>query len=186
MFTANHASRGMSTSPSASILTNFRWCSAFPRLSGSLRSSIPRHLLAQPWCCHVRTPLLKSGSSWWPAHYDNAQFGYSVFGTTTLTDAAPFPAGTNSPMQRLASTNPLRRGATIAFALAQGGKVRAEVFDVAGRRVRVLHDGELIPGHHEWPWNGLSDGGSSVAAGLYVIRVETEAGVATRKLVVLE
>lgn len=48
--------------------------------------------------------------------------------------------------------------------------------------IRVLHEGALPQGRHELPWNGLTD----KAAGLYIIRLETQAGVETRKLVVLE
>lgn len=123
---------------------------------------------------------------WWPARYDAVEFGYTVFGTVTVTDAAPDRVGTVASAARLWSVNPLRRGATIGFAAPRAGRVHIDLFDVAGRRVRVLLDEEISVGSHELPWNGRTDGGSLLATGLYFIRIRTEASVATQKLVILD
>jgi hypothetical protein len=122
---------------------------------------------------------------WWPVRHDSVQFGFTVLGTTTLSDADDV-AATVGLAPRLWSANPLRPGATISLAIPQAGRVRIDVFDVAGRRVRVLQDGELAHGCHELRWDGLSDKGGSVASGLYFVRLETQARVVTRKLVVLD
>ena len=133
-----------------------------------------------------RYPLGDEFLGWWPARYDSVQFGYSVLGTATLTDAASDPAGTIVFAPKLWSANPLRPGAAIAFSIPQDGNVRIDIFDVAGRRVRVLRNEQFSQGRHELRWNGLADEGRALAAGLYFVRLETPAGVATRKLVVVE
>jgi hypothetical protein len=156
------------------------------------------------WCEPVPTSITASGCTlrtfvyevknypagnvfigWWPARYDSVQFGYSVVGTAALTDAGTDRAGTTALAPSVSSANPLRPGASITFAIPQAGMVLIELFDVAGRRVRVLHDGELRQGHHELRWSGLNDEGGSLPAGIYIARLKTPAGVATRKLVVL-
>ena len=57
------------------------------------------------------------------------------------------------------------------------GTVRAEAFDALGRRVAVLWDG---PASGDL---GLRLDGAALAPGVYVVRVATEAGVVTRRLV---
>jgi hypothetical protein len=160
---------------------NMGWCEPVP---GTIT----------PGGCTLRTFVYEVRShpapgvpiGWWPARYDSVLFAYSVLGTATLTDAGGDPHGTISLAPRLWSVNPLRPGAIITFATPRTGKVRLEVFDVAGRRVRVLQDGELSQGHHVLPWNGLSDRGESLPSGIYFARLETLAGVVTRKLLVLQ
>jgi len=102
---------------------------------------------------------------WWPVRYDNVQFGYSVLGTAALTDAGANPAVTMALAPTLSSSNPLRVGATITFAIPQAGKVHIDLFDVAGRRIQVLQDAYLLQGRHELQWNGLPHKGGSLAAG---------------------
>lgn len=69
--------------------------------------------------------------------------------------------------------NPFNPQTTIAFELAQQDAVHLRVFDVAGRLVRVLLDGEIFSsGHHQTVWNGRDDAGMLVASGAYFYRLE--------------
>lgn len=56
--------------------------------------------------------------------------------------------------------NPFNPSTTIRLALAQGGRVRLQIYDVLGREVETLLDKELSKGIHEVAWNaaGLSSG----------------------------
>ena len=49
--------------------------------------------------------------------------------------------------------------------------VRVTVHDVAGRRVRVLHDGFLPGGAHAMSWDGKDGAGRAVASGAYFIEI---------------
>ena len=83
--------------------------------------------------------------------------------------------------------NPFNPATTIAFDLARAGRVRLEVFDVGGRRVRTLVDAEMAPGfHHRVTWNGLDTTGARVANGVYLYRLEAPGFAATRKMIVLK
>jgi hypothetical protein len=73
------------------------------------------------------------------------------------------------------------------FDLAQNGHVRLQVFDVAGRLVKTLVDGNMTSGYRQRvPWTGLDDGGSQVASGVYFYRLVTADLTATRKMVMLQ
>jgi Subtilase family/FlgD Ig-like domain len=159
---------------------NMGWCEPVP---GSIT---PSGCTLRTFVYDVSTFPNEDPIGWWPARYDSVQFGYSVLGTATLTDVGANPAETITLTPTLSSANPLRPGATITLAIPQAGNVRIDVFDVAGRRIRVLHDGQLPKGRHELQWNGLTHKGGSLAAGLYFVRLETDGAVVTRKVVVLE
>jgi M6 family metalloprotease-like protein len=105
-----------------------------------------------------------------------------------LTLTQPTPGGTGGSeipaVTELlpAYPNPFNPGTTLAFTLASGGTARLEVFDVRGRRVATVHDGDLAAGRHEFRWNGRSDGGRGVASGVYVARFQAGAIEQTRRL----
>lgn len=68
--------------------------------------------------------------------------------------------------------NPFNPGTTLAFDLANASHARLEIFDVRGRRITRLHDGELAAGRHEFPWQGRDSRGRAVAAGVYLVRFQ--------------
>jgi hypothetical protein len=85
------------------------------------------------------------------------------------------------------SPNPFTASTRIGFTLPQGGRVKLNVYDVAGRRMRTLADHELPAGRHDLVWDGRDDGGRRVAAGNYRYRLELPGGRGmTRGMVVLQ
>jgi len=63
--------------------------------------------------------------------------------------------------------NPFNPRTTLRFALNRSERVRLEIVDPKGRRVRTLLDASLPAGNHEIAWNGTDDGGRAVASGVY-------------------
>jgi hypothetical protein len=90
------------------------------------------------------------------------------------------------PMSALAllapSPNPFHSSTRIAFEIPDRGTVRLRIYDVAGRLVRTLHEGELPAGRHELRWDGTSDQGESVESGVYFSRIEAFDEQLTRRL----
>jgi hypothetical protein len=84
-----------------------------------------------------------------------------------------------------AAPNPLVRHTLIAFDLPQARSVRVLLYDTAGRLVRTLAEGSFPAGRHQRVWNGTDDGGRPVAAGIYLVRVDSETDRARQKIVVL-
>ncbi|MFN8178320.1 MAG: FlgD immunoglobulin-like domain containing protein [bacterium] len=69
-----------------------------------------------------------------------------------------------------ATPSPFREGTTIFLEVPAASKLRVDVFDVSGRRVRGLVDSELQAGVHRWQWNGCDDAGRPVPTGIYFVR----------------
>jgi hypothetical protein len=67
--------------------------------------------------------------------------------------------------------NPFREGTTIRFTSAAAGRAAVVVFDVAGRAVRRLTREQASAGANAFHWDGRTDDGSRVAAGVYFYRV---------------
>jgi flagellar hook assembly protein FlgD len=63
--------------------------------------------------------------------------------------------------------------------------VSLRVFDVSGREVRTIVDGDLAAGSHTARWDGKNADGVAVGSGVYVYRLETPGEQAERKLTVM-
>jgi len=88
--------------------------------------------------------------------------------------------------------NPLRQGsAIIHLTLAKADRVTVKIYDVSGRLVRVLADGQLFKAGKVDPaltWDGLDDGGRAVGRGIYFARVRYQNSrfESSRKMIVLK
>jgi hypothetical protein len=82
--------------------------------------------------------------------------------------------------------NPFDDATTVAFALPRKGNTRLEVFDLLGRRVRVLADGEREPGRYQIRWDGRDGAGRRLAGGVYVLRLDAAGVVLTRRVARIE
>jgi len=81
-----------------------------------------------------------------------------------------------------ASPNPFNPATVIAFELAAPGRVELTVHDALGRRVRTLAAGAHASGRHEVRWDGVDAQGRRAGSGVYFVRLATDAGVETRKV----
>ncbi|MBU8870007.1 MAG: T9SS type A sorting domain-containing protein [Gemmatimonadales bacterium] len=69
--------------------------------------------------------------------------------------------------------------------IATGDPITLEIFNLAGKRVRVL-DTENIPGNYEAVWNGADDTGMPASSGMYVTRFVCGSFVETKKMTMLK
>jgi hypothetical protein len=82
--------------------------------------------------------------------------------------------------------NPFNAATAVEFGIPDPGRVKLEVFDLHGRRVRTLADGWFREGFVERIWNACDDKGNRVAAGIYVIRMTAGRFHASRKAVLVQ
>jgi hypothetical protein len=82
--------------------------------------------------------------------------------------------------------NPFNPTTTISFELAAPGRIRLEVFDVAGCRVATLVDGMRAAGPSQAAWNGRDAVGQPVSSGVYFYRLLTGGTSQTKKMVLLK
>ena len=94
-------------------------------------------------------------------------------------------AGPEEAMRASVSPNPLLSQGALSFGMRQAGPVRAQVFDVRGRCVRTLIDGERPAGRQVLVLDGRDDQGMMLPAGMYYCRVRTAGGSQTGRFLVL-
>jgi hypothetical protein len=83
--------------------------------------------------------------------------------------------------------NPFNPVTAIKFALPRAARVRLDVFDATGARVRTLADGTRAAGLHNETWTGIDDAGRGVSSGIYFYRLSVDGAVIdTRKMVLLK
>jgi hypothetical protein len=82
--------------------------------------------------------------------------------------------------------NPFKQTGTLSFTVTHRGPVRAEVFDVNGRRMRMLmDDGDLKPGHYKLPVNAQDEMRGRMEAGVYFYRIEAREGILRGRFVLM-
>ena len=79
--------------------------------------------------------------------------------------------------------NPFDLRTSLTVAVPDGGLyTRALVYDIGGRRIRVVHEGILPAGDLNLTWDGRDDSGRRVPHGIYFFQVETAEGSARKKV----
>jgi hypothetical protein len=108
------------------------------------------------------------------------------FYATPLNTGVENGPGTAAPKFALRSIapNPFRQFTEIAFSLGRPGRVEASVYDVLGRETASLARGTWFQaGDGHLRWDGRDRSGHAAAAGVYFVRVKTDAGLWTRPVV---
>ena len=82
--------------------------------------------------------------------------------------------------------NPFNPSTRIDFTLLRSGPAELAVYDLAGRKLRVLHAGPLAAGNHGFAWDGRDERGRAAASGVYHFRLTTAAGSEMRKAVLVK
>jgi hypothetical protein len=67
--------------------------------------------------------------------------------------------------------NPFNPRTTLSYSLPVESRVRFELYDMLGRKIRTLADGARNPGTHSVEWDGLDDQGRPAGSGAYVCRL---------------
>ncbi len=82
--------------------------------------------------------------------------------------------------------NPFNTLTRMAYALAETGPVRIDIYNILGRRIRTLVDEVKPAGRHEVLWDGTDDQGTPVASGIFFYKIEAGQFVETRKMVLMK
>jgi hypothetical protein len=106
-----------------------------------------------------------------------ATTGEALGAVVVLDEASVEASAAPASATVVVSPNPFSSHAVAAFTLAAPGAVRLVVYDVLGREVAVLVDGEVEAGRHE----AVLDGGA-LPAGVYVVRMEAGGAVQARRV----
>ncbi len=75
---------------------------------------------------------------------------------------------------------------SILFSLPAATHARLDIYDLAGRRVRTLINGELTAGNHEIYWDGRDQRGLKTSKGVYFIYLTTDDAKVVQKAVIVK
>ena len=81
--------------------------------------------------------------------------------------------------------NPSRGRVTVRWSIAKAGPVRLEVYDLSGRLIRRLLEGEHREGPGVVTWEGRTESGTPVDPGIYFVRMAAPGFAGTRRLMLI-
>lgn len=82
--------------------------------------------------------------------------------------------------------NPFNLSTTLSYQVGAPARVRLDVFDISGQRVRTLVDAPVVAGWYQVRWDGLNEVGQAVATGVYFSRLLVGDGIYLRKMLLLK
>ncbi len=82
--------------------------------------------------------------------------------------------------------NPFNPQTIIRFALPSDTRVKIEVFNILGQKVKTLLDQHLSAGAKEVSWDGKNSKGVEVGSGIYFYRIQTKEFTDVRRMVLLK
>ncbi len=82
--------------------------------------------------------------------------------------------------------NPFNSTTLVRFFLPQETTVSVQIFDIYGRHIKTLSQGNLSEGTHALLWDGTNTWGNAVASGVFYCRIQTPLTKSSIKLVYLK
>jgi PKD repeat protein len=90
------------------------------------------------------------------------------------------------PLSLRVRPNPMNPRTDITFTLSQPMRVRVAIYDLAGRLIGKVYEGQLAAGPQSIAWNGSTLTGDRVASGVYFVSVEAARLRQVQRLTVLK
>ena len=119
------------------------------------------------------------------ANLDHSEYGTSPLSAgTAMSYDEDAVAGTFALEQNY--PNPFNPSTTINYGVASTGHITLSIYDITGRLVATLVDGEVSVGPHHVVWNGVDDMGMPVSAGIYIYSLRSESSTMNRKMVYMK
>jgi flagellar hook assembly protein FlgD len=85
-----------------------------------------------------------------------------------------------------ASPNPFNPSTAISFVLPEDANVHLAVYDLKGRLVNRLIEGDQPAGQYDLVWDGKDRAGDQVSSGVYFARLDTSLGTVIQKLALIK
>ncbi len=83
------------------------------------------------------------------------------------------------------SPNPFTQQIAIHYSCPYRTKASIEIYDLTGRLVKMLYNGEVTTGNHTVVWDGRDDQGDEVPGGPYFLRFVADEHETTRKILLM-
>jgi hypothetical protein len=86
----------------------------------------------------------------------------------------------------VAQPNPFNGMVRVVVTMKEAGELQVGIYDVSGRRKRIVTDGGREAGSYEFVWDGKDASGSEMASGVYFVRMRTSGMSRTIKLMLVK
>ena len=77
--------------------------------------------------------------------------------------------------------NPFNSTTNIEYTIPQKSVVAIKIYDILGREVKTINQGEQVPWHYKVSFNA-----SALASGVYFYRIEAGDFIQTKKMILLK
>jgi hypothetical protein len=136
---------------------------------------------------YVSINLLGNVGLWHNSHVTGYPGGTPGSGIMERPGSTGFDGpGPAAPALRQNTPNPFNPMTEIRFELPAPASARLVVYDLAGRELRVLAEGEFQSGiEYRVSWNGRDATGEAAPSGCYVYRLESDGFSIARRMVLL-
>jgi hypothetical protein len=115
---------------------------------------------------------------------DTRHYLHNFYATLPTTSVETRGVGADAPMTLgPAQPTPFRGSTRIPFTLREPARIELSVFDLHGRRVRVVAAGPRPVGQHAEHWDGRNDSGEPVSTGIYFARLASPGSATWQRLV---
>ena len=114
---------------------------------------------------------------------------------TLIGNTLTIPTGVEQPIEGLLTygklqlmpcrPNPSSGLVTISYALPRSGNISLNIYDIRGRLVSTLAQGQKSAGSYNITWRGNDRQGRKVSSGVYIYRLNYEGTSLTRRLVLV-
>jgi L-ascorbate metabolism protein UlaG (beta-lactamase superfamily) len=102
---------------------------------------------------------------------------------TSVADQAEMPKGFRLEQNY---PNPFNPTTTIEFSLSQAARVSLKIYNVLGKEIRTLGNGDQPQGDHRVFWDGRDERGQPVTSGVYLYKIEVAGFVQVKKMVLVK
>ena len=82
--------------------------------------------------------------------------------------------------------NPFNSSTTIQYQISASTRVRLDIFNLTGQRIKSLLNGYQLPGSYEVTWDGTDERGTLASTGIYLIKLQTDGFCEVRKVLLIK
>jgi len=130
----------------------------------------------------MRDRMFMFGGWGTPPHLLNDFWSLDWAGLVGVRDSAAVPGHLELAPPR---PNPFRGRVAFDFELPRTARVRLEIHDLQGRRLRTVEDALLPAGHYSRTWDGSDLGGAPLPGGVYLMRLWSPEVARVQKVVLI-
>ena len=107
--------------------------------------------------------------------------GFNTFDLSRIIKPAPEEYSLND-----AYPNPFNPTTELSFRIKDAGHISLNIYDMTGRLINTLVDGNLEHGYHSVIWNGMDSNGHAVSSGMYIYALQGEGISISKKMVLMK